>query len=98
MAFPATWLNCSFYVMVPLLASSRQRLLGGRATYIDLEGNGKKTHDEPLIVVDPVDPNRNVAAALTLDKMLQFAAVSQTFLKEPGLDFFFPKSLGASVR
>lgn len=62
--------------------------------YIDLEGKGKKTHDEPLIVVDPVDPNRNVAAALTLDKMLQFAAVSQTFLKEPGLDFFFPKSLG----
>ena len=63
-------------------------------TCIDLEGQGKKAHDEPLIVVDPVDPNRNVAAALTLDKMLQFAAVSQTFLREPGLNFFFPKSLG----
>jgi tRNA nucleotidyltransferase (CCA-adding enzyme) len=63
-------------------------------TRIDLEGQGKKANDEPLIVVDPVDPNRNVAAALTLDKMLQFAAVSQTFLREPGLNFFFPKSLG----
>lgn len=63
-------------------------------TCIDLEGMGKKTHDEPLIVVDPVDPNRNVAAALTMDKMLQFAAVSQTFLKEPSSDFFFPKSPG----
>ncbi len=63
-------------------------------TCIDLEGQGKKAHDEPLVVVDPVDPNRNVAAALTMDKMLQFAAVSQTFLKEPGLNFFFPKSLG----
>ena len=60
--------------------------------YIDRDGKGKKTYAEPLVVVDPVDPNRNVAAALTLDKMLQFAAVSHAFLKEPGLDFFFPKS------
>ena len=62
-------------------------------TRIDLEGKGKKAHDEPLIVVDPVDPNRNVAAALTMDKMLQFVAVSHAFLKEPSSDFFFPMNL-----
>lgn len=60
---------------------------------LDLEGHGIGRHDdEPLIMVDPVDPGRNVAAALTLDKMLQFASVARSFLAEPKLDFFFPPS------
>jgi tRNA nucleotidyltransferase (CCA-adding enzyme) len=57
---------------------------------IDLEGRGTLSHGEPLVVVDPVDPKRNVAAALTLDKMLQFAASARCFIKGPSLDFFFP--------
>jgi tRNA nucleotidyltransferase (CCA-adding enzyme) len=60
---------------------------------IDLEVRGKKAHDEPLVVVDPVDPGRNVAAALTLDKLFQFVAASRSFLAEPCLDFFFPEPL-----
>ncbi len=59
---------------------------------LDLEGHGNERHDEPLIVVDPVDPRRNVAAALTLDKMLQFAGAARSFLAQPKLDFFFPPS------
>ncbi len=46
---------------------------------LDLEGHGIGRHDEPLIMVDPVDPGRNVAAALTLDKMLQFASGGALF-------------------
>jgi tRNA nucleotidyltransferase (CCA-adding enzyme) len=61
--------------------------------FIDLEGCGNNAHEEPLVVVDPVDSGRNVAAALTLDKMFQFVAASRCFLAEPSLDFFFPKSL-----
>ena len=57
---------------------------------IDLEGGGALSHDEPMVVVDPVDPRRNVAAALTLDKMLQFAASARCFRKGPSLDFFLP--------
>ncbi len=60
---------------------------------LDLEGHAAVRHDEPLIVVDPVDPRRNVAAALTLDKMLQFAGAARSFLAEPKLDFFFPTPL-----
>jgi tRNA nucleotidyltransferase (CCA-adding enzyme) len=59
-------------------------------TIIDLEGHSKRIHQDPLIVIDPVDPNRNVAAALTLDKMMQFVAASRCFLIHPSLDFFFP--------
>jgi tRNA nucleotidyltransferase (CCA-adding enzyme) len=57
---------------------------------IDLEGRGKVFSEEPLIVIDPVDPGRNVAAALTLDKMFQFVAAARCFLKDPHLEYFFP--------
>jgi tRNA nucleotidyltransferase (CCA-adding enzyme) len=43
------------------------------------------------VVPDPVDPGRNVAAALTLDRMLQFVAASRCFLRQPGMEFFFPE-------
>jgi tRNA nucleotidyltransferase (CCA-adding enzyme) len=57
---------------------------------IDLEGHARGEHHEPLVVVDPVDPSRNVAAALTLDRMLQFVAASRCFLLHPELEFFYP--------
>ncbi|OPY48578.1 MAG: CCA-adding enzyme [Methanosaeta sp. PtaU1.Bin112] len=60
---------------------------------LDLEGHGAGKHSDPLIVIDPVDPKRNVAAALTLDKMLQFAVAARSFLAGPKLDFFFPQPL-----
>ncbi|MGB3944739.1 MAG: CCA tRNA nucleotidyltransferase [Methanothrix sp.] len=60
---------------------------------IDLSDHSSRDHPDPLVVVDPVDPGRNVAAALTLDRMLQFAAAARLFLEEPGLDFFFPPDI-----
>jgi tRNA nucleotidyltransferase (CCA-adding enzyme) len=57
---------------------------------IDLESHAAGPHEDPLVVVDPVDPGRNVAAALTGDRMFQFAAASRCFLAKPGLEFFFP--------
>ncbi len=60
---------------------------------LDLEGHASVRHDDPLIMVDPVDTRRNVAAALTSDKMLQFAGAARSFLAEPKLDFFFPPLL-----
>ncbi|MDI9615940.1 MAG: CCA tRNA nucleotidyltransferase [Methanothrix sp.] len=44
----------------------------------------------PLVVIDPVDPNRNVAAALTLDRMFQFVGAARCFLSSPNISFFFP--------
>jgi tRNA nucleotidyltransferase (CCA-adding enzyme) len=61
--------------------------------FLDPEDHGKLEHAEPLVVVDPVDPNRNVAAALTLDKMLLFASASRSYLGAPSLDFFFPERI-----
>ncbi|HTX61814.1 MAG TPA: CCA tRNA nucleotidyltransferase, partial [Methanobacterium sp.] len=46
--------------------------------------------NEPLIVVDPVDANRNVAAALSLQKMSEFTAASGNFLKNQSPHYFEP--------
>ncbi|HEY3272285.1 MAG TPA: CCA tRNA nucleotidyltransferase [Methanocella sp.] len=63
-----------------------------RGLVIDNEGHADKTvkHPEPLIVVDPVDPRRNVAAALSEQKLYEFIAACRGFLQAPSLEFFFP--------
>ncbi|MFH1256162.1 MAG: CCA tRNA nucleotidyltransferase [Candidatus Diapherotrites archaeon] len=51
----------------------------------------KKFHHSPLIVVDPVDENRNVAAALSEQQFARLVAAANAFLKKPSKIFFFPK-------
>lgn len=60
-------------------------------TYIDLNSHGTIQHTEPLVVVDPTDPKRNVAAALSLDKFCMFIDSCRKFILYPTLDIFFPK-------
>lgn len=45
----------------------------------------------PLIVIDPVQKNRNVAAALSKEKFEVFKRLSSEYLKKPSDDFFFEK-------
>ncbi|CAD5243296.1 CCA tRNA nucleotidyltransferase [Thermococcus camini] len=47
--------------------------------------------DKPLIVIDPVDPRRNVAANLGWEKYGRFYFKAYQFLESPGEEFFFPK-------
>lgn len=56
---------------------------------IALEKEGAMGFKHPLVVVDPVDPKRNVAAALSKEKFYQFIAAAREFLEKPSLDFFF---------
>jgi len=48
---------------------------------------------DPLIVVDPTDQNRNVSAALTLQKMAEFRVAAGNFLKNPKKSYFYPKTI-----
>jgi tRNA nucleotidyltransferase (CCA-adding enzyme) len=43
-----------------------------------------------LVVIDPVDPNRNLAAAVRSDKLWSFVAAGRQFLRIPGSWYFFP--------
>ncbi|MBC7081509.1 MAG: CCA tRNA nucleotidyltransferase [Thermoplasmatales archaeon] len=43
--------------------------------------------------IDPVDDSRNVAAALSKEKLDLFVEASEEFLKEPKIEFFFPRQV-----
>ncbi|QQG39851.1 MAG: CCA tRNA nucleotidyltransferase [Candidatus Aenigmatarchaeota archaeon] len=49
----------------------------------------KKFPHDPLVVIDPVDPNRNVAAVLSLENFLVFIRRAREFLQEPKFSAFF---------
>lgn len=44
----------------------------------------------PLIFIDPVDPDRNVASALSEEQFNVFVTACQEYSKHPRLTFFFP--------
>ncbi len=47
----------------------------------------------PLIFIDPVDPERNVASAVSLEKFNLLIKACQDYKKKPRLSFFFPNTL-----
>jgi len=82
----------------------RSAARGWRGLFIDLEGyyDGieaarKVFGDQPLIVVDPVDPNRNVASPVSLTKLSEFTAASRLFLDKPSIVFFNPPSIEVDI-
>jgi tRNA nucleotidyltransferase (CCA-adding enzyme) len=54
----------------------------------------EKEHEkfnDSLTVIDPVDPKRNVASALSEENFAVFIHASREYHKEPKIEFFFPK-------
>jgi tRNA nucleotidyltransferase (CCA-adding enzyme) len=68
-------------------------------TIIDYERHFEETEDakkvfaEPLVMVDPVDKGRNVAAAVRKERLDEFIAASRAFLKNPDIKFFYPPEI-----
>ncbi len=50
---------------------------------IDIENHGEKKFNDPLVIIDPVDPTRNAAAALSEEKLGTFIVKSRELLKNP---------------
>ena len=57
---------------------------------IDIMQHSEIEQRDSFVIVDPTDPKRNVAAALSLDNFCMFIDCCREFLKSPGLKFFFP--------
>ncbi|RLJ06863.1 MAG: CCA tRNA nucleotidyltransferase [Candidatus Aenigmatarchaeota archaeon] len=70
--------------------------------FIDLEGYYKsmpeKFLNSPLVVIDPVDPNRNVAAAVSALNFTKLVISCENFLGKPSIRFFFPKTRKPDVK
>ncbi len=58
--------------------------------FLEVLKNAKKI--KPYFI-DPVDDSRNVAAALSKEKLNFFVEAAEEFLKEPKIEFFFPKEV-----
>ncbi len=64
---------------------------------IDIEGFYKSKEEilrrfeqKPMIVIDPTDKNRNVAAALSLRRIAEFSLASRLYLMNPSIHYFKP--------
>ena len=50
----------------------------------------KREFKDPLVIIDEVDPRRNVGASVSLQKLAIFSLASRKYLEKPDIKFFFP--------
>ncbi|MFB6176421.1 MAG: nucleotidyltransferase domain-containing protein, partial [Halobaculum sp.] len=57
---------------------------------LDPEDHGTETFDDPLVVIDPTDPERNVAAVCSAENVARLQHHARALLAEPETDRFRP--------
>lgn len=66
----------------------------GEEETLYLEGTPRgAAFEEPFVFIDPVDPSRNVAAALAPHQRRQFVRAAHAYLRQPRRTFFFPEPI-----
>ncbi|MEY7850370.1 CCA tRNA nucleotidyltransferase [Natrarchaeobius sp. A-rgal3] len=55
---------------------------------LDPEGHGQARFTDPLVVIDPTDPERNVAAVCSAENVARLQHYARAFLEEPDLELF----------
>jgi len=51
-------------------------------------GKTMKKFDSPIVLIDPIDYNRNLGTAISMDNLGKFVLASRVFLKKPSKKFF----------
>jgi len=54
-------------------------------------GNASKEFDTAVVIMDPIDNTRNLAAAISVENIGKFVLASRAFLRKPSISFFKPK-------
>ncbi|RLF26546.1 MAG: CCA tRNA nucleotidyltransferase, partial [Thermoplasmata archaeon] len=62
-----------------------------RGKSLCLEGGAHKSFNDPLVFIDPVDPDRNVAAPVSEQSLAVFRYAASCYLRKPSTRFFFPR-------
>ncbi len=60
-----------------------------KKVYLHLGEGGKKFRD-PVVFIDPVDPDRNAASAVSEESKSLFIHASRSYIEKPSKNFFFP--------
>jgi len=58
----------------------------------DVIGKASKKFETPIVIIDPIDGNRNLAAAISTENIGKFVLSCRAFLKKPSLSFFKSRS------
>ena len=59
-------------------------------------GKTSNQFDTPIVIMDPIDDKRNLAAAISNENIVKFILISRAFLEKPSLEFFKIKKLKQS--
>lgn len=60
---------------------------------LDPEDHGRTAFDDPLVVIDPTDPERNVAAVVAAENVARVQHHARAFLAEPTETRFWPAAI-----
>ena len=58
----------------------------------DPKGHGRRAFDDPLVVIDPTDPERNVAAVCSASNLARLQHYARELLAEPRIEVFEPRT------
>ena len=61
-------------------------------------GQSPRKFDSPIIIIDPIDTNRNLGAAISMENLGKFILLSRAYLKKPSLSFFKNKKIIPSAQ
>ena len=53
-----------------------------------IEEKNYKKFSSPIIIIDPIDPNRNLGAAISAESLSKFIMTARSFLRNPSMRFF----------
>jgi tRNA nucleotidyltransferase (CCA-adding enzyme) len=73
----------SFQDVISAVAKLKQNQVIGKPT---------KKFDTPIIIIDPIDSNRNLGAAISVENVGKFVLACRAFMKKPSISFFKPKA------
>ena len=59
----------------------------------DVVGKSSKKFSTAIVIIDPIDPNRNLAAAISDENVGKFIIACRAFAKKPSIEFFKHKRL-----
>ena len=55
-------------------------------------GESPRKFESPLVIIDPIDRNRNLGAAISIQNVTNFILIARNFLKKSSISYFKEKS------
>jgi tRNA nucleotidyltransferase (CCA-adding enzyme) len=64
----------------------------------EMIGESPRKFESPIVIIDPIDRNRNLGAAISIQNVTNFILIARNFLKKNSISYFKPKKkIGTAV-